>query len=494
MAACADIICEPGYSTCADDRVRRCVGFGTEIVEEACPEGQLCYEAVCGWPRHDVILLFDTSSSMWRCVAGQESACGESGVLLSEAWPQCDDLDAPAALFTIAKLAFQSSLKAAVLEGQARFALQRFPQQEATDLVAPGCWLGFYEQPLQTGGQVLMTDDDGSHDTSTSPTDWFLQHRRQVIPIGFPVHNGISNTELLVSWFDFSETIYDTGVDCEVGDEVCPGQCRQTSDGDHRCFEHANPELRAAGATPLGKSLFYAGEYYRRAVFVDGMPCAKSADCGSGGYFCTEGACRDPFAGCRDHMVVVFTDGEENVTPGAAEFFSPVNQARRLAGTISCTADADCPTGPLCATPSDCVERPPCIAGLCPDGESCDTDLDCVRVHSCSTKGWCTGGAARCQAIEGESYWGTCTGDAWANSYQPPGDHPLRVGLSGWDGTPHQIATYVVAVTSFGDVVLDDHAQIAWAGRGDAYPVEGTDAAGLQEALLTLMTPKFKCQ
>ena len=147
--------------------------------------------------------------------------------------------------------------------------------------------------------------------------------------------------------------------------------------------------------TPLGKSLFYAGEYLRHQVLVEGKPCVQDQDCGSPHYTCEAGACHDPYGHCRDHIIILFSDGVETRNVPTADFFNPRVQAKRLHFGLGCDSDVDCLSGATCHSG---ICRAPADLGnsaqlVCDAGETpCSSDGDCE--DPCSGWGGCPGDCA----------------------------------------------------------------------------------------------------
>lgn len=451
-AECRPLVCEPYESRCVEAAVEACNGYGTELVVEPCQTGQICYEGQCDWVRNNVLLIFDTSGSMWSYIdrVGDPSKCLELDSPCFEPWPICDPPDDPMTQFTLSKVIFRDNIEDALGAGKANFALQRFPQAEATGSKALSCTMGYY-QDLK-----LMTGDDESHATgppagADGATDWFAVHLGEVLVVPFPADNVSTNAGELAKWLDFKESISDTGVACKPNGDQCPGQCRSDNvTGLYSCYRHYNPELRAAADTPLGKSLFYAGEYFRRYVLIDGLPCEDSSDCPSSGYFCTDGVCKDPYRDCKDNIIILFTDGAETAYTGGSEFFNPVVQAKRLAVGLNCETDEDCRGG---------------------------EETTCVGVVTTYTDAVCVG-----------------AGQGFPGLPVTPLD-PGHEALSSPDGSPISIRTHVVTLSSLSESGY--HTQnkaIARAGLGSDFKASVSDPAALRAELLELMKPEWKCQ
>ena len=88
--------------------------------------------------------------------------------------------------------------------------------------------------------------------------------------------------------------------------------------------------------------MFYAGEYIRRHMVVDGKNCQVDADCGNVNYYCNPDTqrCFDPLSSCRKTVIVLLSDGvgeeEEDF------FFEPDVTAKRLRYGLGCETNEDC--------------------------------------------------------------------------------------------------------------------------------------------------------
>lgn len=430
-AECRPKVCEAGFATCVSGgRVSTCNASGTELLEQSCQAGRACYSGSCEAVRHNVMLIFDTSGSMWfyldRNLTGTPFTCQASQTPCMSEFPLCDDPADPLTLLTLSKTIFAEVVDEAI-GGFAQYALSRFPQYESPANPA-GCMVGWY------GMGERMTGDDDSVDTSLS--SWFETHLREVVAVPFPVRVTLDNSRELSRWLDNVELLGATAKTCtqnsECGDR---GRCGDYN-GEKRCFEHENPELRASGQTPLGKSLFYAAEYLRRYVRVDGKSCTSDTSCGSAGYMCLAGQCVDPYRKCKDDYIILFTDGDESQHQSETEFFNPVVQAKRLAYGLDCADDSDCRGGAAC------------------------------------TAGKCLG--------PGQSY--ATLPEITAG--------PGITSLSSPDGQP--ISIKVTTITLDGLARLNN--RIAYAGGGVNIDVSSGDPASFRDLLYEAMTPNFKCQ
>jgi hypothetical protein len=432
-AACQTVVCAPSFATCVSGGVRKaCNAYGTEEVEETCDPGRACYEGVCEFIRHNVVLVFDTSGSMHDYVdpayAGSSAPqCEEKGTPCLEPFPVCDSRENPLTLVNLSKKVFSDVISDAI-GGYSQFALQRFPQREAAANIA-NCFLGWY-LPLANN---RVTGDDESVDTATG--SWFSENLTDVIAVPFPPRNNRDNSQELLRWFDDVETLGPTEQVCSNNLDCGTGKCGSLN-GERRCFVHSNPELRAGGETPLGKSLFYAGEYIRRFVRVGGKPCASDVSCGSAGYVCRDDVCVDPYGNCKDDFIILFTDGDETEFREETEFFHPAVQAKRLAFGLSCSGDADCRGDATCEV------------GLC-----VGRDQDRLEVPTFATT-----------------------------------DSAARVLTNPW-GHAVSVRTTVITLNSRGA----KNARIAYAGGGVNLEASSDDPDGFRFLLRQATSPDYKC-
>ena len=361
---CTEPLCTPDEQVgCEDGKVLVCNSIGTGTFATVCPNGQGCVAGACQVIQPNVLLLVDTSSSMnWTPSGNSDNPCpGQS--CTPWLYPNCDDPAAPKRRLGLVKQALTELVNTESVGG-VRLALQRFPQRAYT-ANAPKCDGGYWTQLLQLEG------DDDFHSLSKP---FLAQTLWQTVVHPF-AEAGDTDVDALAQWFDFEEALADTSTPCADNAECGGTPCL----GGH-CQVYVNPELWGFGLTPLGKTLFYAGEYYRHFVLVEGKACEADADCGSAAYHCEEGACHDPFRECRPNVVIAFTDGEESEHFYTNDFFHPRVQAKRLHYGLGCESDADCAGGATC---EDWVCRPPPgevdEAGLICDGGGtpCQTNSDC---------------------------------------------------------------------------------------------------------------------
>ncbi|MCC6623169.1 MAG: hypothetical protein IT385_18060 [Deltaproteobacteria bacterium] len=435
FAQCLPRVCDPDPATwrCASATVaEQCNAYGTSEIETACGPGRACYGGQCELVRHNIVLVFDTSGSMHiyrdptldgKNPTACDPADGDPPCL--QPFPVCDAPTDPLTLFTLSKTIFAEAIQGAV-GSYAQFALQRFPQREDATNVNDLCYFGWYDW------QTFMTGDDDAF--ATTEGGWFDQHRGEALVVPFPLRNNLDNSAALLEWLDFEERLGASDVPCEVSADCGTGQCGSVN-GERRCFYHTDHELRAGGETPLGKSLYYAGEYIRRFVRVDGKPCVIDANCGSAGYQCVDNVCKDPYRACKDDFIVLFTDGAESEHKEETSFFNPVVQAKRLAYGLDCAGDGDCRGNATCQD------------GVCvPIGQSVAAMPRVV-----------TGGFG---------------------------------ALTSPDGQPISIKTTVITLNGKDSA----NARIALFGGGVSIDVSGTDAATFRERLTQAMSPNYKCQ
>ena len=300
---CFTLQCCGNARWCERNAQAICSPDGGNLKVQECLEGLDCIDGQCVPARPLVHVLFDTSGSMtWNPHTGGE---------VPGDWPACDDPQNPQSRLGISKRAF-SELFSDVQYDHVLFSLQRFPQR-LDALLLPMCPGGAYEtQDKITGHKgiyVIGDDETGA---------WFTENLGEVLLVPFPKASFDSNRDELTAWLDFAELSTTTTDACNAHSDCAGGLCTApgtASGGVCRTFE--NPELRALGWTPLGTSLYYAAEYFRKYVVVDGAPCLLNVDCLSATYICDNGTCRDPNRFCRQRSIVVFTDGVDTASLGA---------------------------------------------------------------------------------------------------------------------------------------------------------------------------------
>ena len=334
---CVPMVCEPSAGVCQEGQLFQCDPTGTSILSTA-PDscrGRTCIEGACRPIKHNVVILFDTSESMNSCATDERNdyldCCG--GVCPSP-WPICETADQPLSRLGYSKAIFQEFFSDPRVQAAGRFALLTFPQT-----VIPfnnECSSSVYDYSNS------ITGDEGLHET---PSEWFNQNRGEVVRVPFASTWNEDNIADMIQWVNFEEDL------------------------------ERDPELRATGLTPLGRSMFYAGEYFRHTVIAEGKPCQQDLDCQSPDYVCIEGACTDPVKDCRLNLLLVFTDGEESTARLIDEFYNPVVQARRMKFGLSCTTDQECLSGATCD--SGYCRRPETLLDACQSDEECPADAFC---------------------------------------------------------------------------------------------------------------------
>jgi len=365
--------------------------------------------------------------------------CAENNLPCPQPWPTCETEQEPLSLISKSKVALRSVLSSPDLFQRLDLALMRFPQ---TVRAYHTCGKGHYK------GEDAIHGDTGAHQAPESEFGWFKEGLNQVVCVGFSGGQASADhlTDLL-SWMDFVETVGSTGQGCSDDEDCNLGFCEGS------CSSHQNPEIRATGFTPIGKTLFYAGEYLRQEIFVDGRPCATDGDCGVSGYRCTEdGVCEDPIAHCRKNAIILISDGTESIHMDPSDFFHPWVQAKRLAYGLGCGTD------------EDCVGSATCVAGLCgaPDGAQ--------GINACSNHGeLCAPGADCGQPGAICSPVATIFNDS-------QGSNVLRNA----NGEPVRVQIHAIDI----DIEGPGNRWIALLGGGSHYTVNSADPDNFLSALL----------
>ncbi|MBR57046.1 MAG: hypothetical protein CMH54_03210 [Myxococcales bacterium] len=379
MGACSESECTPNARTCEDLQIRQCNPQGTGSTLQPCPPGEYCPDGSfdCEPVRHRVLILFDTSGSMGIYPGTNVilDDCAEEGLPCPPAWPVCETANNALTVLAKSKVAFMEALAEPNVKERIDFALMRFPQSIRAYKT---CRKGHYK------GHNYLAGDLGAHVTPWDTNGWFNQGLAETLCVPFPSDTAVgSNFPALQQWMDFDETVVSTGVSCEEDDDCGYGYCESWSTTGKTCITHANPELRASGYTPIGKTLFYASEVYRQHVFIDGVDCSTDADCPSAGYHCSkDGLCEDAARHCRKNVILLFSDGTESANMDPNDFFHPWIQAKRMAYGLGCS------------TSEDCLGESTCVSGRCsvPGFESnslvcSNTGAPCTPGESCGGNG-----------------------------------------------------------------------------------------------------------
>jgi hypothetical protein len=346
---CQEVVCTPGETGCDQGLVIECDPMGVAWLPYPCPPGQGCFSGSCSPIKHNLLVIFDTSGSMSAtgfldtipCICGQ-------GNCKSKPFPQCEDPDCPISKLGLSKHVFNKFFDSENI-GNASIVLTHFPMrikypptQKCSDLFAMARgWYG-----IEMMDSDWMTDDDGSHVTEDGA--WFDQYLYEVLAVPPPTSWEKENLDDLKLWVNFNEEVAPSQTPCSTKAN-CPGGFCASDEGTKVCWYHSDPELRALTNTPLGKSMFYAGEIYRKLIVPTGKPCTTDADCQNRNYYCSaKGICWDPFAHCRTNLILLFTDGVEEPPTDTSWYFNPRVQAKRFRYGLGCASDDDCFEGSTC--------------------------------------------------------------------------------------------------------------------------------------------------
>ncbi len=222
--------------------------------------------------RPHVLFIFDTSGSM------RENASGNN---VGEGTNICT------AGTTSRLYSLKSALRGALAQAgtdEANFGLMSFAQTVSNTFGGGTCSLGHYaSSPNRT---MIMTPNRGSTDYQTG----CLMSSNSVETTFGPWFNAGAAEVLRVGVTTAAPGVTPAAANYDPPDANIPGIYRWI---DNVELPTANgpvtdPELHAAGYTPLGRSLFYAKMYFDGVVKPN-----------------------DPRASCRQNVVVLVTDGEE---------------------------------------------------------------------------------------------------------------------------------------------------------------------------------------
>jgi hypothetical protein len=345
---CSPPLCAPNATICRLGRRVQCDAQGFPAQMIPCAEGQICAGGDCVEPQPEVLLLIDTSGSMESAVEPEDP----------RPFPICESPVEPFTRIGLVKRALLDLLNAPESLGL-RLALLRFPQTASGNNI---CMAGHY------------TAEDGSLELGLGREGWLISgahldaHIGQMMAVPFPADR-LRDDAHLAQWIDFNEVFTNQNTPCQG----CEGLCRNNS-----CWDHDNPELRPVGNTPIGRSLFMAGEYFRHRVLREGQACVEASDCGATYYRCQDGRCHDPLGPCRTRTVILFTDGGESYDLAQDQFFYPPLQAKRLNMGVNCIGDNECIPPAVCHANQ-------CRLGFCdthPE-RTCGIDAHCPGAEPC---------------------------------------------------------------------------------------------------------------
>jgi len=346
---CLQTLCNPGEYHCENGLKVQCLPNGSGHITAPCPPGMGCFEDECELIDHNLLVIFDTSGSMASMGFLDTVPCICPGGCSAQPFPQCEDANCPQSKLGMSKYVFNKFFQSEQLKAFSlvltRFAdrIKHPPVTSCNDLFSMGRgWYG-----LGFADSNYMTGDDGSH--VTGENSYFEKYLHEIMCVPFPKTFAEDNFGLAQKWVNFDEAVGPTAEPCTSHPDCPGGFCANDPDaGAKVCWYHTDPELRALGNTPLGRSMFYAGEVYRKQVVINGKSCETDEDCGSRNYYCKDGKCKDPFGPCRTNMILLFTDGVEEPPTELSDFFNPRIQAKRFRYGLGCDIDDDCFDGATC--------------------------------------------------------------------------------------------------------------------------------------------------
>jgi hypothetical protein len=462
-------VCEPGETSCAGAKLATCGPQGDGFIETNCFPGLTCVDGACAPVSNNLIIAFDTSGSM----TGKVSGC--SG---STSWPSCSPQQGCTRM-DVSKKVFSQALTG-IDDQQTRMALFRFPSVVNGTKSSPSCNSGYH-----SGKSEISTDTDAQFVDETS--SWFWDALHETLSVAFPPDASFPAKANILSWMDGTESVNNAGAcgasgTCKYA-QGCLGGCCSG-----QCYVHSDPELRATGGTPIGKTLFYIGEYIRNRVVIDGKACAADADCGNVNYACVDidpatgqGVCEDPAASCRETLVLLFTDGGQT---NQDEFFGPWVQAKRLGFGLGCWSDADCVNGAVCKD----ADQPNNVYGHC-SRPFAVTDYYCTKTMEPCLPGSSPGDVTYCaggQCIEDPLLDPDMTNYSAINAQDKAHD-VLRAP----NGVPIGVRLFVVDISE-NESNVKKSMQLALSGNGVLLDTKASDPAAFLGALESVFDIKTK--
>lgn len=459
-------ICTPGQQSCQGIKLATCGTKGDGYIVTNCFPGTACSGGACKPVTNNLVIIFDSSGSMDTVVKKKDGTkmCATS----SFSWPTCEygpaNFPPGCTSMGVSKSVFTQAL-AKLDDATTKMLMFRFPQK-ASSTGSPSCSSGYYS------GQATVTGDTGV-ETVSSTTTWYWNNLSETLCEPFPADNTAKTKDGILKWMD--------GVESKAP---------------------VNPELRPTGTTPIGKTLFYVGEYLRSRVIIDGQPCTTDASCKNVNYVCQDSKCVDPVRSCRETDVVLFTDGGET---NSNTFFAPWVQAKRLSYGLACTSDADCVGGSICKTFKQCLS-----SGK-PNGKLCTQDVDCLSGTCAKTAQqqcmpamditgyFCTIGGTAClpdiKDPTSPTFCDTAKGGQCVQDPRPMLTVAAKVAdnnvLRSPDGKPFGVRVHVVDIS--GDSSSLDSMSLALSGNGKLLGADASDPEqflGVLDAAFDIKTMK----
>lgn len=450
-------VCTAGAQKCEGALLATCSPAKDGWSVSPCFPGQYCRAGACRPIENNLLIAFDTSGSMKATVKGKSCT--------KQTFPKCDPTKSCTRM-AVSKVTFGKAL-ADVDAKTNRLALFHFPQR-IYQTTATSCDTGHY------AGLNKVSGDELSEQSVDANSGWFWSSLHQIMSVPFPTTEALAagQKKQIARWMDGAEKLQATAKACSnpsskcATDPVCGGGACCAG----KCHVHAEPELRANGTTPIGKTLFYIGEYFRNRIVIDGKACIIDSDCANPNYRCAQGYCVDPAAACRENVVVLFTDGGENNDP--TNYFAPQVSAKRLR------------YGLACKTINDCAGEARCKNGRClPDG---GTDYHCVATSQACKPGITDKSHVHyCPPLPGKT--AQCLPDA-LGSVSAKAKYFSHNVLRSPDGNPFSVRVHVVDISDAAD--LSKSFYIAIAGGGRMLTADAADASAFLGALQSALDMK----
>ncbi len=357
-------VCKFGEVKCQGAKLATCNNYEDGWIISNCFPGQTCSAGKCVPVDNNLIVVFDSSGSMtakvtmgcwcgsgcskdkkqcpaFLCKGTSPTGCQQKPCS-SLKWPTCDP-SLGCSRMDISKMVFSQALDK-INANTTRMAMFRFPQKLKKGSSFASCTSGYYQGQSFISGESSPGPKD--QQAATANSTWFWPSLNETLCVEFPPDGNFPTKAKMKKWMDGTEKQAIVG-SCSNPSSICKSVlgCKGTCCSG-QCYAHTDPELRPTGGTPIGKTLFYVGEYLRNQVVIDGKKCNTDKDCNNVNYLCKGGVCKDPARSCRSTVVVLFTDGGQGNSPD--NYFAPWVQAKRLSTGLKCQSDKDCVGGSKC--------------------------------------------------------------------------------------------------------------------------------------------------
>lgn len=372
-------ICNPGWEGCKDGVFAKCNEEGTKFIKvKTCPQGYVCgNKGKCEPNKGYIYIVFQNAGDMGSYETSipdknfgsevyNDILNNKEGIApcVFDAWVK-EGEGKKGKFYDITQLFQQKFILKKMLQMLKNYdgfyiSIWTFPTKEGTPysqppgveyLSCPGVSYAYHCPQMEVtvqnsyiglGISCAMTGENYTFNSDgvieiNENSEFFVKNIKEIMLLPPTLVSEIDYEEIF-KWFDYKETLIETGEECDSSqenfDEIC-------IDGKKKV--HENPEADILnGVAYGGMQLFRIGEYIRNFVRVEGKKCEKDEDCKSPHYNCIDGKCHDEARNCRYHDVVYINSRVGGGSfAGEAYNYIYFHSKRFFYGT-RCESDNDC--------------------------------------------------------------------------------------------------------------------------------------------------------